>query len=99
MAAQLNSSFLLYGCVLVFALLVVPLESAPQAFRRDPGHPHWHHGAFHTVRDSVRYDVRRMLHSRAEVLFIVLYILLNHDSQSLVSVIVYSNEMQWLQLD
>ncbi|XP_043723598.1 uncharacterized protein LOC122670703 [Telopea speciosissima] len=44
-------------------------ESAPQAFRRDPGHPQWHHGAFHDVKDSVRSDVRRMLHSRAEVPF------------------------------
>lgn len=45
-------------------------ESAPQAaFRRDPGHPTWHHGAFHDVRDSVRSDVRSMLHSRAEVPF------------------------------
>ncbi|XP_022938328.1 uncharacterized protein LOC111444453 isoform X3 [Cucurbita moschata] len=69
MAAELNSSLLLYGCVFVFVLLAVPLESAAQAFRRDPGHPHWHHGAFHTVRDSVRHDVRRMLHSRAEVPF------------------------------
>lgn len=70
MAAESKSSFLLLCvCVLVFVLLVVPLDSAPQAFRRDPGHPHWHHGAFHTVRDSVRNDVRRMLHSRAEVPF------------------------------
>ncbi|CBI22828.3 unnamed protein product, partial [Vitis vinifera] len=35
----------------------------------NPGHPQWHHGAFHEVRDSVRSDVRRMLHSRAEVPF------------------------------
>jgi hypothetical protein len=39
-----------------------------EAFRRDPGHPQWHHGAFHDVEDSVRADVRRMLHTRAEVL-------------------------------
>ncbi|KAG6431362.1 hypothetical protein SASPL_109441 [Salvia splendens] len=44
-------------------------ESAPQAYRRDPGHPTWHHGAFHDVKDSVRSDVRQMLHSRAEVPF------------------------------
>lgn len=51
-------------------LLLQSSESAPnQAFRRDPGHPQWHHGAFHDVRDSVRSDVRRMLHSRAQVPF------------------------------
>ncbi|OAY77295.1 hypothetical protein ACMD2_01701 [Ananas comosus] len=44
-------------------------HSARQAFRRDPGHPQWHHGAFHDVQDSVRADVRRMLHTRAEVPF------------------------------
>lgn len=43
------------------------MESAPQAYRRDPGHPTWHHGAFQDVKDSVRSDVRQMLHSRAEV--------------------------------
>ncbi|KNA15313.1 hypothetical protein SOVF_098720 [Spinacia oleracea] len=45
------------------------MESAHKAFKRDPGSPHWHHGAFHDVKDSVRSDVRRMLHSRAEVPF------------------------------
>lgn len=55
---------------LIFALseLVFQSDSAQQPFRRDPGHPQWHHGAFHDVRDSVRSDVRRMLHTRAEVI-------------------------------
>ncbi|XP_073050382.1 uncharacterized protein [Primulina eburnea] len=58
----------------IFGLLGILLclksaESAPQAYRRDPGHPTWHHGAFQDVRDSVRSDVRQMLHSRAEVPF------------------------------
>lgn len=48
-------------------LCLISAESAPQAYRRDPGHPTWHHGAFLDVRDSVRSDVRQMLHSRAEV--------------------------------
>lgn len=44
------------------------VESAsPKAYRRDPGHAQWHHGAFQDVKDSVRSEVRRMLHSRAEV--------------------------------
>ncbi|KAJ4825238.1 hypothetical protein Tsubulata_039371 [Turnera subulata] len=62
----------LVSLVLVLALLsllATRSDSAPQAFRRDPGHPQWHHGAFHEVRDSVRSDIRRMLHSRAEVPF------------------------------
>ncbi|KAI5415569.1 uncharacterized protein LOC127073173 [Lathyrus oleraceus] len=50
-------------------LLLTQSESAPQAFKRGPGHPQWHHGAFHDVRDTVRSDIRRMLHSRAEVPF------------------------------
>lgn len=50
-------------------LLLTQSESAPQPFKREPGHPQWHHSAFHDVRDSVRSDIRRMLHSRAEVPF------------------------------
>lgn len=50
--------------ILLSSILV---ESAPQAYRRDPGHPAWHHGAFQDVKDSVRSDLRQMLHSRAEV--------------------------------
>lgn len=50
-------------------LLFFRVDSGPQAFRRDPGHPNWHHGAFHDVEDSVRADIRRMLHTRAEVPF------------------------------
>ncbi|XP_022722292.1 uncharacterized protein LOC111279598 isoform X2 [Durio zibethinus] len=62
--------------ILPYTLLLVALsglathsESAQQAFKRDPGHPHWHHSAFLDVRDSVRSDVRRTLHTRAEVPF------------------------------
>ncbi|KAL5700820.1 hypothetical protein ACHQM5_026227 [Ranunculus cassubicifolius] len=54
---------------IIITLLPHQSNSAPQAFRRDPGHPQWHHGAFHDVKDSIRYDVRSMLHSRAEVPF------------------------------
>ncbi|XWS38926.1 hypothetical protein CRYUN_Cryun18bG0005600 [Craigia yunnanensis] len=62
--------------LLLCALFLVALsgfathsESAQKAFKRDPGHPHWHHSAFLDVRDSVRSDVRRSLHTRAEVPF------------------------------
>uniref|UniRef100_A0A5B7BXW3 DUF7906 domain-containing protein n=1 Tax=Davidia involucrata TaxID=16924 RepID=A0A5B7BXW3_DAVIN len=55
--------------VVTVSLILLQLEAAPQAFRRDPGHPQWHHGAFQDVKDSIRSDVRRMLHSRAEVPF------------------------------
>ncbi|XP_021730361.1 uncharacterized protein LOC110697296 [Chenopodium quinoa] len=63
------------NCVTMVILLILlmaefpSMESAHKAFKRDPGSPHWHHGAFHDVKDSVRSDVRRMLHSRAEVPF------------------------------
>ncbi|WVZ11851.1 hypothetical protein V8G54_016381 [Vigna mungo] len=53
----------------LLSLLLTQSNSAPQAFKRETGHPQWHHGAFHDVRDNVRSDVRRMLHSRAEVPF------------------------------
>ncbi|XP_057957341.1 uncharacterized protein LOC131150558 [Malania oleifera] len=70
MATKSNSiSRSIHLLILTLALLLLQSESAPQAFRRDPGHAQWHHGAFHDVRDSVRSDVRRMLHSRAEVPF------------------------------
>lgn len=64
---RLNRSLFYASFILALSLLVLQSESAPQAFRRDPGHPQWHHGAFHDVKDSVRSDVRRMLHTRAEV--------------------------------
>lgn len=67
MALKLISSSLYYALILTLTLFATQSESAPQAFRRDPGHPQWHHGAFHDVRDSIRSDVRRMLHTRAEV--------------------------------
>lgn len=62
-------SLLIIVIVIVSGILVLQSESAPEAYRRDPGHPQWHHGAFHDVKDSVRSDVSRMLHSRAEVPF------------------------------
>ncbi|CAI9776768.1 unnamed protein product [Fraxinus pennsylvanica] len=58
-----------YLRALLLSLIVKVSESAPQAYRRDPGHPQWHHGAFQDVKDSVRSEVRQMLHSRAEVPF------------------------------
>ncbi|KAF7837703.1 Pleiotropic drug resistance protein 3 isoform D [Senna tora] len=51
------------------SLLLTHSESVQQAFKKQSGPPQWHHGAFHDVQDSVRSDVRRMLHSRAEVPF------------------------------
>lgn len=58
----------LVALILLSAVVNLCVESAPQAYtRRDPGHPQWHHGAFQDVKDSVRSDVREMLHSRAEV--------------------------------
>lgn len=59
----------IYFVIATLSLLQFQSDSVPQAFRRDPGHPQWHHGAFHDVKDSVRSDIRRMLHARAEVPF------------------------------
>ncbi|XWS14216.1 hypothetical protein CRYUN_Cryun36dG0103900 [Craigia yunnanensis] len=64
------SSMLSYALFLVaLSGLSTHSESAQQAFKRDVGHPHWHHSAFLDVRDSIRSDVRRTLHTRAEVPF------------------------------
>ncbi|KAJ4912377.1 hypothetical protein Rs2_06998 [Raphanus sativus] len=63
------STLLFVAVLTVLSGLVSRSESAQQPFRREPGHPHWHHSAFLDVRESVRSDVRRMLHSRAEVPF------------------------------
>nr|XP_043612887.1 uncharacterized protein LOC122584880 [Erigeron canadensis] len=53
---------------IIVAVLVVE-KGESQAYKRDPGHPQWHHSAFQDVKESVRSDVRTMLHSRAEVPF------------------------------
>ncbi|TYH50651.1 hypothetical protein ES332_D10G220800v1 [Gossypium tomentosum] len=64
------SSMLSYAIFLVtLSGLATLSDSTQQAFKRDPGLPHWHHSAFLEVRDSVRSDVRRTLHTRAEVPF------------------------------
>lgn len=71
-ASSSSSSISFLSCIELIAavsLLVTCSESVQQPFRRDTGHPHWHHGAFLDVRESVRTDVRRMLHTRAEVPF------------------------------
>ncbi|RZS24474.1 hypothetical protein BHM03_00057546 [Ensete ventricosum] len=64
---DMGSLPLLASLFLASFLLPYAVESSAQAFRRDPGHPQWHHGAFHDVQGTVRDDVRRMLHTRAEV--------------------------------
>jgi hypothetical protein len=64
---SISSGLLLLLLNLTLGFILPHSDSAPQAFRRDPGHPQWHHSAFQDVRDSVRSDVSRMLHSRAEV--------------------------------
>ncbi|CAI0466937.1 unnamed protein product [Linum tenue] len=70
MAGKSDRSTLTLALISFLLLLLLSRsDSAPQPFRRDPGHPQWHHGAFHDVRESVRSDVRSMLHSRAEVPF------------------------------
>ncbi|RWW42985.1 hypothetical protein BHE74_00051411, partial [Ensete ventricosum] len=70
---DMGSLPLLASLFLASFLLPYAVESSAQAFRRDPGHPQWHHGAFHDVLGTVRDDVRRMLHTRAEVCNFDLY--------------------------
>ncbi|KAK8671221.1 hypothetical protein V6N13_037822 [Hibiscus sabdariffa] len=67
MESRSRLSFMLF--LVALSGLAPHSESVQQAFKRDPGHPHWHHSAFLEVRDSVRSDVRRTLHTRAEVPF------------------------------
>lgn len=62
-------SILCPALVLLLLYFLLSASESAQPFRRDPGHPHWHHGAFHDVQESVRSDIRRMLHTRAEVPF------------------------------
>lgn len=58
-------------CVLVLILVSVLLctGEGKEAFRRDPGHPQWHHSAFQDVTDNLKFEMRHMLHSRAQVPF------------------------------
>eukprot|EP00252_Welwitschia_mirabilis_P008780 TRINITY_DN20945_c0_g1_i1.p1 TRINITY_DN20945_c0_g1~~TRINITY_DN20945_c0_g1_i1.p1 ORF type:complete len:808 (+),score=153.41 TRINITY_DN20945_c0_g1_i1:214-2637(+) len=55
--------------VLVLCSCYVLLDGAQEAFRRDPGHPQWHHSVFQDIHENVRHEMRQMLHSRAEVPF------------------------------
>ena len=79
-------------CVFVVLILKYSESATPQAYRRDPGHPQWHHSAFQEVRDSVRSDVHRMLHSRAEVYLLFNNLLLLFHA-SIVSP--FSNQVEW----
>ncbi|MFS7901477.1 hypothetical protein Hanom_Chr01g00000121 [Helianthus anomalus] len=65
------SSFFLYLLICVILRVRVSSESSSSTgYRRDPGHPQWHHSAFQDVKDIVRSDVHHMLHSRAQVIII-----------------------------
>ncbi|XP_027115880.2 uncharacterized protein [Coffea arabica] len=72
-----SNKCLILGILILIAMVVKEetscfgVEAAtPKAYvRREAGHLQWHHGAFQDVKDSVRSEVRQMLHSRAEVPF------------------------------
>lgn len=56
--------------ILLLLLLVCGAGGAKQEpFRRDPGHPQWHHGNFQDFNSSVKQNAHNLLHSRAEVPF------------------------------
>lgn len=54
--------------LIALLLLLVPIQAATEPFRRDPGHPQWHHGSFQDHRDTVRKMTHELLHSSAQVL-------------------------------
>lgn len=53
--------------IAVVALIGV-VHAAKEPFRRDPGHPQWHHGSFQDHRSDVRRMTHELLHSPAQVL-------------------------------
>ncbi|KAL2629904.1 hypothetical protein R1flu_014590 [Riccia fluitans] len=40
-----------------------------EPFRRDVGHPQWHHGTFQDVSENIKREAHHLLHSRARVPF------------------------------
>lgn len=55
-------------CVVLLIELISNNSESSAAYKRDPGHHiQWHHSAFQDVKETLRSDVRSMLHSRAEV--------------------------------
>ncbi|KAI5081905.1 hypothetical protein GOP47_0001648 [Adiantum capillus-veneris] len=55
--------------VIVVLLLVVAFRVEAEPFRRDVGHPQWHHSAFHDIPVNYKHEMRQLLHSRAQVPF------------------------------
>ena len=53
-------------------LLLEVVYAAKEPFRRDPGHPQWHHGSFQDHRDDVRRLTHELLHSRGQVLLFLI---------------------------
>lgn len=60
--------------VVAIAVAILPLLASlkeagavTDPFRRDPGHPQWHHGNFQDHKDNVRRMTHELLHSRAQV--------------------------------
>lgn len=63
-----------WGLLNVVAVLAIyswnlGVVECSEAFRRDPGHPQWHHSAFQDIQENIKHEMRQMLHSRAEVPF------------------------------
>jgi hypothetical protein len=57
------------AALVTVATLLELAHAAPaqEPFRRDPGHPQWHHNSFQDHRDAVRKMTHELLHSRAQV--------------------------------
>eukprot|EP00250_Pteridium_aquilinum_P008214 c17771_g1_i3 orf=536-2992(-) len=59
--------------IVVVVVVVVLVGSGAgvkaEPFRRDVGHPQWHHSAFQDIPVNYKHEMRQLLHSRAQVPF------------------------------
>lgn len=53
----------------LLVVVVVGERVEGEPFRRDVGHPQWHHSAFHDIPVNYKHEMRQLLHSRAQVPF------------------------------
>lgn len=58
-----------FTLALALAFAGSALSAFAEPFRRDVGHPQWHHSAFQDIPVNYRHEMRQLLHSRAQVPF------------------------------
>ena len=70
--ARVSSFTCLFFVSVDMILLLYLLGSVlAEPFRRDVGHPHWHHSAFQDVPLNYRHEMKQLLHSRAQVYLLI----------------------------